>query len=200
MENKLTFTAEYFLRGERTQSQLYTKTLSERVVSVHQESIFRLEEEKNFKFECSFTINPDGYSRAEIKLFKNGEFTSFRVRKIDENKLEIYHNSVFKEIIETDKNETILFDGPNPAFDDYNFVYFVSSIEDESIQKSVYFLDWCNGRILRENYLFLKTGNKVYIKKNNNYNEDSIIEFWDDSYTLKKITTKSSTYFFNFDI
>jgi hypothetical protein len=162
---------------------------------VHQESIFRLDEEKDSKFECSFTINPEGYTRAEIYSTKRGRLTSMRVRKIEHNKLEIYYNSVFKEIIETDKNETILFDGPNPVFNNYNFLYFVNSKEDESIQRRVYFLDWFNGRVLKENYFFLKSGNKVYVTKNNTCNEDAIIEFWDDSYTLKKVTTKSSIFF-----
>lgn len=197
MENKLTYTAEYFLHGEHSQSQFYNQTVSERVVSVHQESVFRRDIEKDFKFECNFTINPEGYSRTEINFTGKEHSISFRIRKIDENKLEIYHNSVLKEIVETEKNETILFNGPNPAFDYYNFLYFVNSFEDEINKRTVYSLDWFNGRVMKENYFFQKTGNKLYVKKEN-HDESSTIEFWDDSYVLKKITTKNSASFFNF--
>lgn len=198
MENQFTFKAEYFLHGEYSQSQIYSKTGSDRVISIHQESIFRQNDEKDFKFESSFTINPDGYSRTEIKFTKQGELTTFRVRRIDVDKLEIYHNSIFKEIIETNSGEIILFDDPNPAFDYFNYMYFVNSSEGEEVKKTVYFLDWFNGKALKKDYSFIKNGNKVYIKKNNNMNGDSEIEFWDDSYNLKKIISNNSVYFFNF--
>ncbi len=199
MENSLTFTSEYFLHGEHSQTQVYTKTLSEKVISIKQESIFRSEHEKDFKFECSYTITPAGYSRAQIDFVKPDNTVSFRVRKIDGNKLELYHNSAFMEIVETDKNEAIMFDGPSAAFDYFNYMYFVNSNNNQNIRKTVYYLDWLNGKILKESYEFKKDFNKLYIKKNSDYNEDSVVEFWDESYKLKQILKKNAVYFFKFE-
>jgi hypothetical protein len=39
-EYKFTFTGELFLRDEHIQTQLYSQTFSERVVSVHMKTIF----------------------------------------------------------------------------------------------------------------------------------------------------------------
>jgi len=195
MEDNKTFTGELFLRGEHIQTLVFTQTFSERVVTVKMVSIFKRFEEKDFRHECRFTISPQGYIRAHIDFKRNGKESSVRVRKIDDNKLEIYHNAVFKEIIETDNNEKFLLDGLNPLFDFYNYVYFISSEDEVKIERNVFYIDHIEGKLIKEKYTFEKNANEVIINKGENSNEVSI-EFWEGSYSLKKIITKDTVCFF----
>ncbi len=168
--NKITFTGEFFLRDEHIQTQLYTQTFYERVVSIYMKTYFKRVEEKDFIQECSFTISPAGYVRAEFNSTINGESAAMRIRKINNNKLEIYLNSVVKEIIQVNENEIVLLDGPSPIFDYYNYMYFINSQN-------------------REN-----DGDTINIQKD----EATVsIEFWEESYNLKKIMSKDSVCFFN---
>ncbi|MBS1495016.1 MAG: hypothetical protein JST55_16010 [Bacteroidetes bacterium] len=195
-DNNIRFTCELFLKGEHIQTQLFTQTFSERIVTVKMESIFKRTEEKDFKQECTFTISPEGYIRTQIVFKANGKESSVRLRKIDVNKLEIYHNSVFKEIIDTDKNEIYLLDGLNPLFDYYNYVYFISSEEGVKIEKDVFYIDHIEGKLTKKIYTFKKTGNELLINKGESNGEVSI-ELWEESYGLKKIKTRDSVSFFN---
>lgn len=197
MEDKnTTLTGELFLKGEHIQTQIFSFTSSERVITVKMQSIFKRIEEKDFKQECTFTISPEGYVRVQIDFKGNGKEFSVRLRKIDVNKLEIYHNSVLKEIIETDNNEKFLLDGLNPLFDFYNYVYFISSEDGEKIEKNVFYIDHIEGKLKKKKYTFEKKGNEVIIYKGESSGETSI-ELWEDSFHLKKIKTKDSVNFFN---
>ncbi|MBN8569377.1 MAG: hypothetical protein J0M18_07080 [Ignavibacteria bacterium] len=197
MEDKnTTLAGELFLKGEHIQTQIFSFTSSEKVITVKMQSVFKRIEEKDFKQECTFTISPEGYVRVQIDFKGNGKESSVRLRKIDLNKIEIYHNSVFKEIIETDNNEKFLFDGVNPLFDFYNYVYFISSEDNVKIERRVFYIDHIEGKLTKKNYTFEKKDNKVIINKGEGGNEVSI-ELWEGSYDLKKIKTKETVNFFN---
>jgi hypothetical protein len=157
MENKLIFRCEVFLNGEHCETQYYTETFSERVISIHQKSEFVSGESK---LECNYTINPRGYIRVEVNSNEN----SLRIRLIDEDKLEVYHNGKFKEYIEIHREDTVLFDGPSPFFDYFNYMYFVA-VENEIVTRSVFVPDVITGNLLKKKYSFLKQGNVIHIKK-----------------------------------
>ena len=193
-DNKITFTGELFLRDEHIQTQLYTQTFSERVVSIHMKTYFKRVEEKDFVQECSFTISPEGYVRAEFISTMNGESVTMRIRKIDNNKLEIYLNSVVKEIIEVNENEIVLLDGPSTIFDYYNYMYFINSQNGENIERKIFQIECLHGKLLKKNYIYQKNGDTINIQKDGC--TDSI-EFWEESYNLKKIITKDTVCFFN---
>lgn len=194
--SNITFTGKLFLRDEHIQTQLFTQSFSEKVVTVKMESIFNRAKEKDFKQVCTFIISPEGYVRVQIDFKGNGKESSVRLRKIDETKLEVYHNSSFKETIEIDRNEIVLLDGLNPLFDYYNYMYFVSSEDGVNIEKDVYYIKHLEGNLIKKKYTFEKKYNEIFIKKGVN-GEDVLIELWDESYNIKKIITMDSVYFFN---
>lgn len=193
-DNKITFTGEFFLRDEHIQTQLYTQTFSERVVSIHMKTYFKRVEEKDFIQECSFTISPAGYVRAEFNSTMYGESVTMRIRKINNNKLEIYLNSVVKETIEVNENEIVLLDGPSPIFDYYNYMYFINSQNRENVERKVFQIECLLGKLIKKNYIYQKYGDTINIQKD----EATVsIEFWEESYNLKKIMSKDSVCFFN---
>ena len=193
-DNKITFTGEFFLRDEHIQTQLYSQTFSDRVVSIYMKTYFKRVEEKDFIQECSFTISPAGYVRAEFNSTMYGESVTMRIRKINNNKLEIYFNSVIKEIIEVNDNEIVLLDGPSPIFDYYNYMYFVNSQDGENVERKIFQIECLHGKLLKKNYIYQKNGDTINIQKD----EATVsIKFWEGSYNLKKIITKDTVCFFN---
>ena len=182
------------MRDEHIQTQLYSQIFSERVVSIHMKTNFKRVEEKDFIQECSFTISPEGYVRVEFNTTMHGESGTMRIRKIDNNKLEIYLNSVIKEIIEVNENEIVLLDGPSPIFEYYNYMYFVNSQNGENVERKVFQIDYLQGKLINKKYIYQKNGDTINIQKDGC---SVSIEFWEGSYNLKKIMSKDTICFFN---
>ncbi|MBS1514162.1 MAG: hypothetical protein JSS63_03990 [Bacteroidetes bacterium] len=192
-ENIKTFTGKLFLKDEHIKTLKFTGTSSDRVITVFMESIFIRAEEKDFREECTFTISPEGYIRVQINFNGNGKESSLRLRKIGENKVEIYRNSVLKEIIETEKSEKFLLDGLNPIFDFYNYMFFVSSEDGVKLEKDVYSIEHQEGELIKKKYIFEKKDNEVCINKGES--GEVLLELWEESYDLKKIKTKDTVFF-----
>lgn len=124
----------------------------------------------------------------------HGESVTMRIRKIDNNKIEIYFNSVIKEIMEVNENEIVLFDGPCPIFDYYNYMYFVNSQDGENVERKVFQIECLHGKLIKKNYTYQKNGDTINIQKDG---ATVSIEFWEGTYNLKKIITKDTICFFN---
>lgn len=73
-------------------------------------------------------------------------------------------------------------------------MYFINSQNRENVERKIFQIERLHGKIIKKNYIYQKNGDTINIQKD----EATVsIEFWEESYNLKKIMSKDSVCFFN---